>query len=262
MDGPCFCCSMDQRINACCGHIDERRLGYRSHVAAGPRQQGPAPHPFAPVDCFERSNPRGRRQKSQLSVPIGDQLYPFARGSLSQLPCRKTVNHIPGAIDGLGQRKCGHHCATNLMAENGWLRVSRIANDRYFAFRPKFEPDKFEPLALAVIRNAIDNIGELREQTAPIIAVERNCFVQTFICDRCQLDIGGSSSAGGTEQTLRSVPVFAICAASVALELSRFTWDDCPVAKLVGREPPSQQLQTVADRGIDPVGADHEIGTY
>src|SRR5215469_15187878 len=132
------------------------------------------------------------------------------------------------------------------MAENGWLCVSRAANDRYLASRPKFEPDKFEPLALAVIRNAIDNIGELWEQTTPIIAVERNRFVQTFICDRCQLDIGRSGSAGGTDQTLRPVPVFAICAAGVALELSRFTWDDRPVAQLVGREPPSQQLQTVA----------------
>src|ERR1700747_1513567 len=139
------------------------------------------------------------------------------------------------------------------MAENGWLRVSRAANDRHLAFRPKFEPDKFEPLALAVIRNAIDNIGELRKQTTPIIAVERNCFVQTFICGRGQLDIGGSSSAGGTDQTLRRVPAFGICAASVALALSQFTWDECPVANPFGGEPPSQQLQTVADRRVAPV---------
>ena len=46
------------------------------------------------------------------------------------------------------------------MAENGRLRVSRTADDRYFTLRPEFEADKFVSRAIAMIRNTIDNIGE------------------------------------------------------------------------------------------------------
>jgi hypothetical protein len=70
-------------------------------------------------------------------------------------------------------------------------------------------------------------------------------------------EVGGR---GGVKQTARPAPVLAMRTLSFCFENARISPDHRPVAELVCTSPPLQEAEASADRGVDPVGADDQIG--
>src|SRR5438270_11486071 len=72
--------------------------------------------------------------------------------------------------------------------------------------------------------------------------------------------MGELGRTGCIEQAARPVPVLAMCAPNLALELARFAPDRRPVTELVGGTAPLQQPEAVADGRIDAIRTDNEVG--
>src|SRR5258707_6072101 len=108
----------------------------RGRIAACGNQEGRRAQHLAVADRPERGNPHRWWQQRQLSVPIGDALYPFGKSALSTFPFGEAKLNVAGAIDGLRQYKSRHHRAAAALAEEGRLRGGGVTDKGDLTFRP------------------------------------------------------------------------------------------------------------------------------
>src|SRR6516165_10575798 len=106
---------------------------------------------------------------------MSNPLDPFSEWTLLQLPRGDAVEHIAFAIDHVSQHECRHHRATTTLAEKRRLRTGRVADNDHSAARPPLQPDNLEPVAVAIVGDAVDYPREIRKQCTPKLPVDRQC---------------------------------------------------------------------------------------